>query len=599
MHIMRVSIKTAVMAALSCCYASLMAQQVTITVNTRDGQTDNLQKALTAAGYDTDEELAAITDLKVTTEGKYQSGDREFDIALEESDFTFISQKLTGVIHLDLSEATVTNNYGEGRGASNSFPNNAFANNASIKTIVFPANLVGFGAGAFQNTALEGEVVLPATVSGAANCDNSRFGGSKGITGFVASEESNSIATVDGVLFNKAMTELHYYPAGKTDESYNVPEGVTIIRNGAFEFNDHLKNLTLSSTVHWCHTENGTNYTAWTSQSAIENIFVDEANEWLGSSNGVLYTKDRNRAVMSPRGKKELILAEPIQVIAGGGSQNAIFGGNGKTSVGGVTLSCNYTKVVTMADFPATLDTIENGAFVSADSLEYIICRAEEVPYTYVNTFRNVGTYYGWQTKVYVPAASLEAYKNSFWVDKASRPTESGGTETNGGGFQQGNFFAYYNIKVEYGTAQSSIAADVAPETDVVTLTAADRTAEGLVFDGWTCTSGNVAFVDASAATTTFTMPAADVEIAANYKEQGTTTGLDAVTAEPLAIYPNPATSYIRISGDQGTPYAIYSITGKVVAQGTLTGEAIPVADLHNGLYVVKAGDKASRFVKE
>ena len=50
MHIMRVSIKTAVMAVLSCCYASLMAQQVTITVNTRDGQTDNLQKALTAAG---------------------------------------------------------------------------------------------------------------------------------------------------------------------------------------------------------------------------------------------------------------------------------------------------------------------------------------------------------------------------------------------------------------------------------------------------------------------------------------------------------------------------------------------------------------------
>ena len=140
---------------------------------------------------------------------------------------------------------------------------------------------------------------------------------------------------------------------------------------------------------------------------------------------------------------------------------------------------------------------------------------------------------------------------------------------------------------------------DVAPEADVVTLTAADRTTEGLVFDGWTCTVGNVTFTDASAATTTFTMPAADVEITANYREQGPTTGLDAVTAEPLAIYPNPATSYIHISGDQGTPYAIYSITGKVVAQGTLTGETIPVADLSNGLYVVKAGDQASRFVKE
>ena len=104
---------------------------------------------------------------------------------------------------------------------------------------------------------------------------------------------------------------------------------------------------------------------------------------------------------------------------------------------------------------------------------------------------------------------------------------------------------------------------------------------------------------DATASVTTFTMPAADVELTANYREQGPTTGLNAVTAEQLAIYPNPATSYVRICGDHGTPYTIYSITGKVVAQGTITGETIPVADLSNGLYVVKAGDKASRFVKE
>lgn len=585
---------------MSCVCVNLMAEQLVITIDSREGENDNLKRILSNQGYDTPQKIADITDLKIITAGTYnnEKDDREFNIALAPSDFLYINGQLTGLEKLDLSEATVTNSYDGSRESNNTIPNGAFMHNKTIKTIILPQTLVSIGGTAFQNTVLEGEIQIPVGVNGAGNCDYSRFGHSLGITGFVASEESGLITTVNGVVFNKDMTELHYYPAGKEDENYEVPEGVVVIRNSAFEDNNYLKNITLSSTVTTVHQPGQINYSVWASQSEIGNVFVDEGNEVFGSSNGVLYTKDRNRVVWSPRGKKHVVLSEPIRVIAGAGSQNSIFGGNSSTSVSGESVSNNYTKVLKTIDFPATLDTIENGAFVSADSLEYVICRATKVPYTYKTTFRNVGSTLDWNTLVYVPATAIETYKTSFWVDKASRIAEDGSTETNDGAFQLKNFIAFYNIKLTDATAQSSIATDLAAEEDVVSVTALDKLTEGLVFDGWSCTSGNVEFADATAATTTFIMPAGDVEIVANYK-QGTTTGLEGMHAQQFAVLPNPTTSYICLSGCENVPYTIYNVTGKVVAQGIYDGDEISVSHFSNGLYLVKVGEKVSCFVKK
>lgn len=507
-----------------CFGLNVLAEQVLITVNFRNGQAGNLEKALILAGYDTDEKLNEITDLKVITEGTYEYNNRDFDIALETSDFTFLNTKLTSLEKLDLSDALVTNNYGDGRGPSNSFPNDIFKNNAVIKTISLPITLVGIGSGAFVNTALEGKIIIPKGVNGAANLDYTRFGNTQGISAFIASEESAHITTIDGVVFSKDMTELHYYPSGKTDESYVIPEGVVTIRNNAFEHNHYLKYLTLASTTTTMQAGANRFDVIGNHSELIESVFVASGNEVFGSSNGVLYQLEGNRAVWSPRGKKELILSAPIQRIAGGGSQNSMFGGNGSNSTTGENISNNYTKVITLADFPETLEWVENGAFVAADSLAIVISRATTVPVNEQNAFRTIGEKLSppWSTKVFVPAASLESYKTSTWVDNSQgpNPTASGSTITFKG-FNVNNFFAFYNLDLTGATAVSSIATDIAVENDEVTITAA-QAPEGKVFKGWNSTTPGVVFADSKATATTFTMPASDVTIEAVFDTEYT-----------------------------------------------------------------------------
>ncbi len=51
----------------------------------------------------------------------------------------------------------------------------------------------------------------------------------------------------DGVIYSADMTNLIAYPAGRTDESFTVPEGVEVIASGAFAFNEHLKTIALGS----------------------------------------------------------------------------------------------------------------------------------------------------------------------------------------------------------------------------------------------------------------------------------------------------------------------------------------------------------------
>lgn len=61
---------------------------------------------------------------------------------------------------------------------------------------------------------------------------------------------------VDGVLFNQEMTTLIYYPAGKLEESYTVPDGVYTICGWAFADATNLKELYLPESVVDVYTKN-------------------------------------------------------------------------------------------------------------------------------------------------------------------------------------------------------------------------------------------------------------------------------------------------------------------------------------------------------
>ena len=77
--------------------------------------------------------------------------------------------------------------------------------------------------------------------------------------------------------------------------------------------------------------------------------------------------------------------------------------------------------------------------------------------------------------------------------------------------------------------------------------------------------------------------------------------GVNDITSENLAVYPNPARDVIRINGlEQEVEVNIYNATGALVKTVVVNGaEEINVNELPAGLYLARFGENTLRFTKE
>jgi hypothetical protein len=69
------------------------------------------------------------------------------------------------------------------------------------------------------------------------------------LTAIEVEEDNAYFTSVDGVLYDKSLSELIQYPAGKTAAEYAVLDGVSVIMDEAFSGICHLEHLTLPSSV--------------------------------------------------------------------------------------------------------------------------------------------------------------------------------------------------------------------------------------------------------------------------------------------------------------------------------------------------------------
>lgn len=88
-------------------------------------------------------------------------------------------------------------------------------------------------------------IVIPKTVL---SVNKTAFYFSTIIKNVTVAEENPMFSSMDGVLFNKAKTELLYFPVAKAVESYVIPEGVTVIAENAFR-KTAVPSITLPSTL--------------------------------------------------------------------------------------------------------------------------------------------------------------------------------------------------------------------------------------------------------------------------------------------------------------------------------------------------------------
>ena len=146
----------------------------------------------------------------------------------------------------------------------------AFSGCTSLTSVTLPASMMYIYGGAFQGcTGLTG-VTLPeglqeisndafsgctsltgVRIPGSVNSlASGAFSGCTGLTDLQVAAENEEYKSVDNVVFTKNGEELYFYAGGKTG-GYEIPAGVTLIRDYAFCGCTGLTSITIPASVTW------------------------------------------------------------------------------------------------------------------------------------------------------------------------------------------------------------------------------------------------------------------------------------------------------------------------------------------------------------
>ncbi len=121
----------------------------------------------------------------------------------------------------------------------------AFHYCTSLTSVTVPDGVISFGRNVFMECTRLTEVTLPAS---ATTLGFQMFLYCPGLMTITVDEQNPSYASLDGVLFNKSLTKINQYPAGRSG-NFTIPESVTSIGGWAFHGCTRLTGVTIPNSV--------------------------------------------------------------------------------------------------------------------------------------------------------------------------------------------------------------------------------------------------------------------------------------------------------------------------------------------------------------
>ncbi len=122
----------------------------------------------------------------------------------------------------------------------------AFNDCISLVSIDIPSGVTSIGERAFDGCSSLTLINIPSSIT---NMNSYMFSDCKSLTDVNVSPDNQKYCSVDGVLFNKDMSQIILYPSAKKDKTYKIPSGVTSIGESAFHSCTSLDSINIPSGV--------------------------------------------------------------------------------------------------------------------------------------------------------------------------------------------------------------------------------------------------------------------------------------------------------------------------------------------------------------
>ena len=160
----------------------------------------------------------------------------------------------------------------------------AFASCSALAVVTFGSDskLQSIGPNAFAYCSSLKDITIPSKVS---DLNTFAFNYSENLCNIHIETANLYYKSVNGVLYSKDGKSLLLYPLGKTDKTFTVLDGVTVIDSFAFEYCDSIESLTIPSsvlTIGW---------SAFDDFVSLKNIYFDGT---ISSWNGIYKDSFKN-----------------------------------------------------------------------------------------------------------------------------------------------------------------------------------------------------------------------------------------------------------------------------------------------------------------